>query len=491
MKRYSKFITLLTAALLLVSGAGAAAAQSDTPVEAQWYARYWNNLEMEGEPVLERDELVVDYDWGFGSPSSAVNTDGFSAQWTAPVFFEEGVYRFTVTSDDGVRVWLDDEYIVQSWTTRAATTDVATVTLEEGIHTIAVDYFDFVGLASISFGWQLVDDAGEGDEPGDDEPDVTISPLSGPPGTDITVQATGFDPGKTATVGIGLADSEPTTSILTEIPEDGVLVSTITLPEDAEPGEPWRVLVSSGIQSALSEDFIVTAPGDDGQPGICGPTYVVRPGDWLSKIARNCNTTVEAILALNPNITDPDAISTGMVLNMPTSAGSGTVAQVFISPRSGQPGTPRTVIAGGFEPDADLFVYLRRVGGPPTAGFSVTSDDAGGLNLTLEIPESAQPGQSWYVLVSGEQASAESATFLVVDPDEVTATTQFNLNLRTGPGIEFEDIGTVPAGTVLPVLERSPDNNWIRVQYEGESGWLAAWLTEIVGVLQTVPESAD
>src|SRR5690606_31540371 len=49
----------------------------------------------------------------------------------------------------------------------------------------------------------------------------------------------------------------------------------------------------------------------------CGATYTVQPGDWLNQIAQQCGTTVEAILALNPQITNPNAINPGQVLQLP------------------------------------------------------------------------------------------------------------------------------------------------------------------------------
>lgn len=34
--------------------------------------------------------------------------------------------------------------------------------------------------------------------------------------------------------------------------------------------------------------------------GYCGSTYVVQPGDWLSKIARRCGVTLSELYAANP-----------------------------------------------------------------------------------------------------------------------------------------------------------------------------------------------
>lgn len=48
--------------------------------------------------------------------------------------------------------------------------------------------------------------------------------------------------------------------------------------------------------------------------------YVVQPGDTLFRIARRFNTTVSAILAINPQITDPNLIIPGQIILIPPGA---------------------------------------------------------------------------------------------------------------------------------------------------------------------------
>ena len=42
-----------------------------------WEAKYWNNSELSGDPVLEQDESKIDYDWGRDAPHEAVDKDEF------------------------------------------------------------------------------------------------------------------------------------------------------------------------------------------------------------------------------------------------------------------------------------------------------------------------------------------------------------------------------------------------------------------------------
>jgi hypothetical protein len=94
----------------LITGANPAWAQG--PVGPQhsdptWQAAYWNNPTLFGTPVVQRAEANLDYDWGAGSPDSVLPPDGFSARWSRYLELQAGTYRFTATSDDGIRVYFD------------------------------------------------------------------------------------------------------------------------------------------------------------------------------------------------------------------------------------------------------------------------------------------------------------------------------------------------------------------------------------------------
>lgn len=51
--------------------------------------------------------------------------------------------------------------------------------------------------------------------------------------------------------------------------------------------------------------------------GGCGSTYVVQPGDWLSRIAIRCGVTLSALYAANPWTRYYRYIYPGQVLNIP------------------------------------------------------------------------------------------------------------------------------------------------------------------------------
>lgn len=106
--------------------------------------------------VLTRTENP-NFDWGTGRPASAVNADNFVVKWTGTVQAEEGgVYRFQTLSDDGVRVTVNGQQLINNWTAHGPTTDTsAAITLEAGKrYTIVIDYYEQTGGAVMRLSWQ-------------------------------------------------------------------------------------------------------------------------------------------------------------------------------------------------------------------------------------------------------------------------------------------------------------------------------------------------
>ena len=126
--------------------------------QADWQASYWNNMELAGTPALVRSERVLNYDWGTGSPAAAINADHFAARWVCTVQTEAGQYQFRTTSDDGIRIYLDDRLIINEWYDHAAQVHTAQLYLTAGHHTIRVDFFENEGVAVAQLYWYRTDD---------------------------------------------------------------------------------------------------------------------------------------------------------------------------------------------------------------------------------------------------------------------------------------------------------------------------------------------
>lgn len=149
------YFLIVFAAVLLITGS--VQAQSDPAVpqhsDPVWQVSYWNNRDLSGSAALTRTENALDWDWNTGSPHSSVNADNFSARWTRYVDFSAGTYRFTATSDDGIRVYLDSQLLINRWDDHAVQTYTADINLSAGHHLITVEYYERTGLAVAKVAW--------------------------------------------------------------------------------------------------------------------------------------------------------------------------------------------------------------------------------------------------------------------------------------------------------------------------------------------------
>ncbi len=117
---------------------------------------YFNNSNLLSPSVLTRIDTNVDFDWSSGSPApGVVNADNFSVRWTGKLVPQEtGQYSLGTTTDDGVRLYLDDQLIIDDWIDQAVKTNSVTVDLEAGHeYDIRMEYYENGGSAVAKLGW--------------------------------------------------------------------------------------------------------------------------------------------------------------------------------------------------------------------------------------------------------------------------------------------------------------------------------------------------
>ncbi|MEM7655136.1 MAG: PQQ-dependent sugar dehydrogenase [Bacteroidota bacterium] len=82
------------------------------------------------EAVLVRTDSVVDAFWGTSSPASSVPEDGFSVVWEGEIEAPlSETFTFLTTTDDGVKLWVGGELLINRWGDQAATTFDASIDL--------------------------------------------------------------------------------------------------------------------------------------------------------------------------------------------------------------------------------------------------------------------------------------------------------------------------------------------------------------------------
>jgi glucose/arabinose dehydrogenase len=122
-----------------------------------FHAEYFDNPDLAGEPVHTGTEPIINAEWGPGSPDPSVPTDGFSARFTKNQYFAAGRYTFTAATDDGVRLFIDNELIIDGWEP-SIQAHTQTIDLEEGTHTVRLEYFEAFGDAYARLNWTTAPD---------------------------------------------------------------------------------------------------------------------------------------------------------------------------------------------------------------------------------------------------------------------------------------------------------------------------------------------
>jgi formylglycine-generating enzyme required for sulfatase activity len=147
------------------------------PVRTEWTVRFhkWekmdqNNAPAEWEAVLKSpilDELRMSRLNIHGAtepappPTQMVPKDYFAAVATTEVTLGDSDYVLSATFDDGVRVWLDNELVIEYWGPNSPTTKSVTVRRKPGRHVIKVDFIQIEGRYALDVGLGIHEEAKE------------------------------------------------------------------------------------------------------------------------------------------------------------------------------------------------------------------------------------------------------------------------------------------------------------------------------------------
>lgn len=116
-------------------------AAPDTPVEIRYDAVGSNGFT---------------FDWGAGSPSACVGGENFGVVFARSAYFATaGTYTFTTTTDDGVKLLVDDVVISNHWYDQAKVTRSVQHYVSAGWHTVKMKYYEHQGWAYAALSWTL------------------------------------------------------------------------------------------------------------------------------------------------------------------------------------------------------------------------------------------------------------------------------------------------------------------------------------------------
>ena len=132
-------------------------ATTATAVQNGLRGEYYDNTDFT-DLRLTRVDPVVSFPWWQTAPATSMGVDNFSVRWTGMVEAPTtGSYTFWTWSCDGARLWINDNLVIDVWTTHMPQRDAASpITLQAGqSYKVRLDYFSGTNSAEIALGWRL------------------------------------------------------------------------------------------------------------------------------------------------------------------------------------------------------------------------------------------------------------------------------------------------------------------------------------------------
>jgi len=116
---------------------------------------YYVGTNASGGEVLSTQENEAEHEWFTDGPLSYL-TNNFSVRWDGNIQLPPASgWIFYATADDGVRLWIDNNQVINQWVNQPnPATHIAVVRLTPGTHQVRLEYYESSGNATIQLAWQ-------------------------------------------------------------------------------------------------------------------------------------------------------------------------------------------------------------------------------------------------------------------------------------------------------------------------------------------------
>ncbi len=92
-----------------------------TGILAEYFTNTQPSAPFPATATVTKTEPTINFDWATGAPAG-ISTDLFKARFTGYVqSVNAGTYTFYVAADDGVRLWINDQLLIDKWVDQSAT----------------------------------------------------------------------------------------------------------------------------------------------------------------------------------------------------------------------------------------------------------------------------------------------------------------------------------------------------------------------------------
>ena len=117
-------------------------------------ATIFDNANFTGAEVQRVDQSIA-FDWDNGSPEAIIGPDQFSIRWEGRVEAPTtGTYTFYTYTDDGVRLWINGQLLVDQWVDQGPTLWSGSIALTAGEKVpLVMEYYENGGGAVAELTW--------------------------------------------------------------------------------------------------------------------------------------------------------------------------------------------------------------------------------------------------------------------------------------------------------------------------------------------------
>ncbi len=460
--------------------------QTFVPRITGWRGEYFNSREPVGLPIYVRDDAEINFDWGIDSPvPEAIRSEGFSVRWSRTVNLPAGTYRFKTETDDGARLYVNNQLILDHWQSQTFAAHTADWNHQGGSLKIVMEYYDELGLAAARLSWERLGEA------------TPIRP-AGPAGIwsaeyfNNTILATG-PVGVRQEQAIDFDWDRPTSPVPQYIQREGYSArfkATLSLPRGKY---RFVVTVDDGARLWINEKLVldkwrkhpeITYSVDLDLPGGRTPVqleYVNMEGDGRIRL------TYERLDGPLTEGGQPGAGSGAGSPGGPPTTDSGSVVRVR---------TSRAKVRAAASSIAPVLTTLRRAQTAPLTGRSLYN-----TWVQIRLPDGSS---GWLSVLDIQPLPDIDALPIVEEPVEPTGeetlppgpkavVVRSTLNqVRSRPNMMSDVLTILPVNKAVPVLGRNRFTTWIKVELpDGRSGWIGAFYVTADYDLSLLPETGD
>jgi len=147
--------TKTATATVTLTPPAAGSATCGTPTTNAFTGCYYGDMNLGASSGLAftRVDQQISFDWSANGPGGNLGTTNYSVKWQGNFNFNAGPYTFTLSTDDGSRLYVDGNLVVDDWSAHAAYTITQSYTMTAGTHLIELDYFQAGGGAVANLSW--------------------------------------------------------------------------------------------------------------------------------------------------------------------------------------------------------------------------------------------------------------------------------------------------------------------------------------------------